>query len=229
MRTTLRALAVTAAATLATFGLLPAAQAKPPAPPSNQPVFEVFDGYAYEYNKTCTNTQPFSCGTSAGRLLMQVGVQNRPSPLAEITVGWQIEPLTATPGVDFTGPTSGTLTIPTYSSQVPVVVPLVVDGLAEPTETFRLRLTSSSVGGTFTDTGIGNIWNDGQIPADCTLNRLSTYTDRPSTQQWRLVQGTPETGWGVLWAYGNIVTGNGTSTATTQIIADGNEAYFQLA
>lgn len=103
-------------------------------------------------------------------------MQNRPNPLTAITVGWQIVPITATPGVDFTGPTSGTLTIPTYSSQQPVIVPVVIDGLAEPTETFQVRLTSSSAGGDISDTGIGNIWNDGLIPPDCDLSRSASLT-----------------------------------------------------
>lgn len=233
MRTVLRVLAMAAVAALVTVGLLPAAQAKPPGP-GNQPVFDVLDGAAYEYEKTCTNTEPYTCGTSVGRVFVHVGVQNRPNPLAPITVGWAIDPVTATYGVDYTGPTSGTLTIPTNSSQVAVIVPLVIDGLAEPTETFRLRLTSSSVGGTISDTGIGNIWNDGRIPPDCDLSRPGsdvvsmTCTARPSGQQWRLMQGTVETGWGVLVGYGNTVTGNGTSTATTPFYADGNEAHFQL-
>ncbi len=55
-------------------------------------------------------------------------------------------------------------------------------------------------------------------PADCTETRIDTRTvsltctNRPATQQWRynvLCGG----GWFDTDAYGNVVTGNGTSTA----------------
>lgn len=173
-----------AAAVLATVSLLPAAQAKPPGQ-GNQPVFVVGNGFGYEYEKTCTDTEPYSCGTHSGRVLVHVTVQNRPNPLTAITVGWQIVPITATPGVDFTGPTSGTLTIPTHSSQQPVIVPVVIDGLAEPTETFQVRLTSSSAGGDISDSGIGNIWNDGLIPPDCDLSRSASLTVSLTCTAWR--------------------------------------------
>jgi hypothetical protein len=58
----------------------------------------------------------------------------------------------------------------------------------------------------------------GSIPSDCTLTTIDTRTkslschSRPATQKWRLLVYCM--GWGVQdEAYGNIVTGNGTSTA----------------
>ena len=56
------------------------------------------------------------------------------------------------------------------------------------------------------------------IPSDCTLKTVDTHTksltchSRPATQRWRLLVYCM--GWGLQdEAYGNIVTGNGTSTA----------------
>lgn len=37
-----------------------------------------------------------------------------------------------------------------------------------------------------------------------------------------------ETGWGVFVGYGNTVTGNGTSTATTPVHADGTGSSFEI-
>lgn len=57
-------------------------------------------------------------------------------------------------------------------------------------------------------------------PADCTTNRIDrstlsmTCTDRPAGQQWRLWIMSCHSGWTDTEAFGNVVTGNGTSTAT---------------
>jgi len=63
------------------------------------------------------------------------------------------------------------------------------------------------------------------IPADCTLTAPSTYTrsltctSRPATQRWRL-RVTCLKWVNVEDVYGNIVTGNGTSTATCPTYLD---------
>jgi len=57
-------------------------------------------------------------------------------------------------------------------------------------------------------------------PADCTTNRIDrstlsmTCTGRPAGQQWQLWIMLCHSGWVDIDAYGNVVTGNGTSTAT---------------
>lgn len=67
--------------------------------------------------------------------------------------------------------------------------------------------------------GVGPIMTDGQIPGDCTLTapssqtRSLTCTNRPPAQRWHLYM------YCIKWVnvedtVGNIVTGNGTSTAT---------------
>ena len=135
-----------------------------------------------------------------------------------ITVGYQIINWTAVAGQDFTG-TSGTVTISPYNQNINIVVPLVNDGVAEPSETFTVRLTSASVPGDISDTGVGTITDGSQFPTDCTLtqvldqrSRSLTCTSRPAGQRWFIVQPYASIG-GVDWDYGNIVTGNGTSTA----------------
>jgi len=98
-------------------------------------------------------------------------------------------------------------------------VPLVNDGVAEPSETFTVRLTSASVPGDISDTGTGTILDGSQFPTDCTLSqdldagtRSLTCTGRPAGQRWFIVQPFASIG-GIDFDDGNIVTGNGTSTA----------------
>ncbi len=58
------------------------------------------------------------------------------------------------------------------------------------------------------------------VPGDCTTTRHTnstmsmSCTNRPAGQQWRLHVLLCTSGWVDTEAYGNVVTGNGTSTAT---------------
>jgi hypothetical protein len=208
MRSAFRILAVTAVAALCGLGLLPAAHAA-------GPVFTVWDGSSYEYYKSCTTSPPYSCGANSLSMYLQISVANRTGP---ITLGYQITDITATAGQDYTFPTSGTVTIPSGQYVTGLHIPLVNDGVTEPNETFRVRLTSSSAGGDISDTGIGTIWDAGQIPLDCNLNRTDsmtvsmTCTNRPPTQRWfhNIQCGK---GWTSESVNGPTITGNGTSTA----------------
>ena len=82
------------------------------------------------------------------------------------------------------------MTIPAGWNNIQITIPIVNDGVLEPDETLRVRLTSSSVGGNLGDTGIGTIFNGSSIPDDCTLFRpdgLSfgvTCTNRPPAARW---------------------------------------------
>jgi len=204
--------AVTAA--LIALGISPAAQA------ANRAVFTVWDSSGIEYYKQCSDTPPFPCGTFSGGLRAQITVANAPKNTA-ITLTYQIEDITATAGADYTGPTTGTVTIPAnWGVGWTSTIPLVNDGVAEPNETLRIRLTSSSVGGNISDTGIGTIYDGGTIPEDCDLLRPDsqsfsiTCTNRPATQRWK-VEVTCGEEWPMfVYPQGNIVTGNGTSAAT---------------
>ncbi len=215
MRAIARLVTVTAAAALVTLGLAPAA-----AQAASRTVFTVWDAGGYEYYKQCSDTPPYPCGTFNGGTLVQVTVANPARPYRTITAGWQIVDITTTAGADYTGPTSGTLTIPAGQTVTTISIPYVNDGVAEPDETFRVRLTSSSVpGADISDTGIGTIWDGGAVPADCDLSRPDaqsvsmTCTNRPPTEQWYVGAQCGEEWPHFQLVNGNIVTGNGTSTA----------------
>lgn len=212
MRTSLRTAAVAGVAALAAFGLIPTAQAASP-----RTVLTVGNDSSYEYEKYCLDDAPYTCGTRSGHLAIMIQVTDRPKN-TPITVGYQIVNGTATAGQDFTAAPTGTVTIPTTAAQAYVQIPVVNDGIAEPTETFQVRLTSSSVPADISDTGTGTILDGGVIPVDCNMVRTAgstvsmTCTNRPATQRWRAVLYC--IAWGLQdEAYGNIVTGNGTSTA----------------
>ncbi|WP_018353377.1 Calx-beta domain-containing protein [Longispora albida] len=216
MRFVPRLMMVAAAAALTTLGMMPSAQA---ANPSN--VFTVNDGWSYEYEKSCQSTAPFACTSNATSLSIMVSGAY-PGKSYAITLGYQVEAVSATAGVDYVAST-GTVTIPAGNYRGYLSVPLVNDGLAEGTETFRIRLTSSSAGGNISDTGLGYIWNEGQIPADCALSKSDLRTTtiscsgRPATQPWRTVVNCEDVGMGYLQAYGAAITGNGTSTAVCNV------------
>lgn len=171
----------------------------------------------YEYLPTCSNTAPYPCGPTALNLEFRVYTSHIYN--YDITVGWQISGGTATAGVDFTGPTSGTVTIAANTVNHDVQIPLVYDGVGEPSETFQVHLTSASVPANLTSVGTETILDGSRIPADCSLGKTApdqesmTCTGRPATQTWYLFAecryplGDPE-------IRGNDVTGNGTSAGT---------------
>lgn len=209
MRLVLRLLAMAGAAALVMFAWVPAAQA------AGRTV-TVDDFASFESSWACTADPPFGCSSSAERIMFQIHMS--PSPSQAVTLGWQLEDITATAGQDYTGPTSGTVTFPANGYVTYVYVPLVKDAVAESNETFRFRITSSSVPATFTDTAIGTIKNGDQVPSDCTVTQ-TTYNDmfmtcsnRPPAQRWHL-QAECAHFWAII-RNGNIVTGNGTSSVT---------------
>src|SRR5262245_8914439 len=217
---TVRRLAIIgSAAILGTVGALSTA---PTASAGGGPptVITVGDFSGYEHLPTCSNTAPYPCGNTA----LSLGFRIYTSRIYNhnITVGWQIFGGTATAGVDYTGPTSGTVTIAGNTANREVLVPLANDGFGEPNETFQVRLTSASVPADLSSIGTETILDGSRIPGDCTLSKNApnqeamTCTDRPPTQRWYLVVwchyplGDPE-------LRGNDVIGNGTSDGTCNI------------
>ena len=75
---------------------------------------------------------------AAGVASVRLGV--RPASGQAIAVGWVLEDGTALSGQDFDG-TSGTESIAAGSSEAFIDVPIHIDGLVEPDETFVVRLT----------------------------------------------------------------------------------------
>ena len=217
------------AATVIIGGVLVAAQ---PAHATG-PTFSVFDAQSYEYSKDCsTQGPPFPCTTNSQDMYVEIWT---PQPLnQQVTFGYQIDPITATEGSDYIG-TTGTAVMPANTNYSLIEIPVIMDGVAEPSETLQVKLTSSSIGGDISDTGIGTILNDGQVPADCNLSRPSlkvtsmACTNRPPTQQWQIQITCYEGAWGYVSAYGQFVTGNGTSTATcTRVDYDYGYPYFYV-
>ena len=211
--------AIVAAAALAMLGLVPTAQAKPPGPPPHTS-FTVNDSTGSEYIQNCTSTAPSHCDlATSNSMYTGFTVNNRPTQNGQyfpITVNYEIINGTAVAGQDFIG-TSGSATITANNQNVTITVPLVNDGVPEPDETFTIRITSTSVPGDISDTGISTITDGNQFPDDCTLtqnldvqSRSLTCTNRPANQQWLIVQTW--LAWGYEQEFGNTVTGNGTST-----------------
>ena len=217
---TVRRLAIIgSAAILCTVGALSTA---PMASAGGGPptVITVGDFSGYEYLPMCSNTAPYPCGNTA----LSLGFRIYTSRIYNhnITVGWQIFDGTATAGVDYTGPTSGTVTIAGNTVSREVLVPLANDGFGESNETFQVRLTSASVPADLSSIGTETILDGSRIPGDCTLSKSApnqeamTCTGRPPTQRWYLVVwchyplGDPE-------LRGNDVIGNGTSDGTCNI------------
>jgi hypothetical protein len=174
----------------------------------------------YEYLPTCSNTAPYPCGPTALNLEFRVYTSHIYN--YDITVGWQISGGTATAGNDFTGPTSGTVTIAANTVNHDVQIPLVYDGVGEPAETFQVHLTSASVPANLSSVGTETVLDGSRVPADCSLGKTApnqesmTCTGRPAGQIWYLYAechyplGDPE-------IRGNNVTGNGTSAGTCNI------------
>lgn len=212
------------AATLCALGAAPTASAAP------STTITVGNGVSFEHQPTCSNTAPYPCGPMALNLSFRVytsRMYNHP-----ITVGWQIFGGTATHGVDYTGPTSGTVTIAANTINNEVLVPLVYDGFGEPTETFNVRLTSASVPANLSSIGTETIWDGSRIPPDCQSlsknapNHMAmTCTNRPATQRWYMYVECWY-GWGDPAIRGNDVIGNGTSAGTCGLGTTTNYIMF---
>lgn len=214
MRPLSRLLAAAAATGMLAFGWQPVAQAAPTT------VVTVNNDSAAEGAWRCGSSAPYACSLQAGHL--SIGI----TAARTITLTYVIEGVTATAGQDYTGPTSGMVTVPT-SGYTSVIVPLVIDSSAEPPESLRLRITGASAPADISDTGVGTILDGIGVPTDCTPSKYSSTTialdctQRPATASWRLVLSCATgAGWGEP-AYGNVVTGNGRSTATCVGLAQG--------
>jgi hypothetical protein len=225
VRASLRVLSVVVGAVMATAAMAPGVATAAGTQATTR--FDVYhhDGANnYEYRWGCTVTTPFTCYTYAGAVAFSVVVTNRPKPLRPITINYVIDDITAVNGVNYTGATSGTLTIPSTPigrNDVMLALPIIDTGSnGAPAKTLRMRLTGSSVpGANISDDAIGSIKSAGQIPRDCTPSVLdaltfsTTCTGRPPTSQWRAWVTCLEGFMGIS-VMGPTITGNGTSTAT---------------
>jgi len=216
---------VALAAGLAIGGLATPAGAAKPKPQTVFNVYHVDGPNNWEYRWACGISAPFACYTYGGHVVFQIVVTNRPQPAAPITVNYAIDDITAVHDVNYSGPTTGTLTIdsnPPGHNDVQLAIPIVDSGSVNaPNKTLRVRLTGSSVpGANISDTEIGFIKSAGEIPRDCTPSRAdgqsfsTTCTGRPPTSQWRVSVTCIEEFPMFRTVYGATITGNGTSSAT---------------
>jgi len=212
-----RLLLVAASAALLLLGLQPAANGAT-AKSNTAEVFTVWDGGSYEYFKTCSGAPSFTCGTYGQTMYVQITGSYPPRQQA-IVLNYQITDITATSGLDYTYPATGTVTIPGGQYVTGLYIPIVVDSLTEGSETFRVSLTHSSVGGNISDTGVGTISDNGLIPPDCNLSQADSKTvsmacsGRPANQTWYNDAFCGDEWPRVEYEAGNQVTGNGTSTS----------------
>jgi hypothetical protein len=199
----------------------------------------VYGGTTAEFRKVCENVAPFACGTFTN--VASFMIQTWGQTTSTVTVGYEFLPGTATAGVDYTGPFTGSVTIQYNFPQAWVSVPVVNDAIAEPSETIILRITSVSRPAKIGAPDDTIIFDGGNMPADCDPSRTFssgsiTCTGRPAGQQWRTnVQCDRGEYWPNDWTriftvYGNTVTGNGTSTGTCpdNLFHTGGPAYQPL-
>jgi hypothetical protein len=210
MRTIIRLATVMAATLLGVLGLVPAAHASRPI------TLTLYDQRDWEAGLHCPSGAG-ACTPVASTLYFTIAIADGRARTVPITIGWQVVDGTAVAGQDFTGPTSGTVTIPAGQVQAYFPIPLVYDGFNEPTETFTARMTSSSPIADISDTGLGTIWDGTEVPGDCSMAKSSaevismTCTNRPESQTWAIA-ALCLTMLGVDYFDGSPVTGNGTSS-----------------
>jgi hypothetical protein len=210
MRLILRLVTVATVAALCAVGLVPTATAARPI------TLTLFDQRDWEGHHTCPDGAG-PCTTGANSMFFTIRFSDLRPRRDPITIGWQLVNGTAVAGQDFTGPTTGSVTIPAGEVQTFFSVPLVFDGFGEPTETYTARMTSSSLPANISDTGLGTIWDGTQIPGDCSMAKESddiismTCTNRPPSQTWGIT-AICITMFGITFLEGSPVTGNGTST-----------------
>ncbi|MCI0687915.1 MAG: hypothetical protein L0Y54_11855 [Sporichthyaceae bacterium] len=203
------AIVATIAALCAT-GLVPTANAARPI------TLTLFDRTDWEGHHVCPDGAG-PCTTGANTAYFTIRIADLKARGFPITIGWQLVNGTAVAGQDFTGPTSGSVTIPAGQVQTFFSVPIVFDGFGEPTETYTARMISSSPAANISDTGLGTIWDGTQIPEDCSMAKSSddiismTCTNRPPSQTWGIT-AICITMFGITFLEGSPVTGNGTST-----------------
>jgi Calx-beta domain len=214
MRAIPRIVAVVFVAGLVTMGMAPAAQA------ASLSVY-VYGGTTAEYRKTCTSQEPFTCGTFGNVASFTIQTSGQSTP---VTVSYEFRSGTAVAGQDFTGPYTGSVTIQPNFPQAWVSVPVVNDGVAEPTESLTLRVTGVSRPANIGAPDETLIFDGGNMPMDCdparTYSSASiTCTNRPAGQRWRVNsscdRGANWNPWTrFIYVQGNEVTGNGTSAVT---------------
>jgi hypothetical protein len=170
----------------------------------------------YDFLKGCNG--PGDCYTDAGALDLTILASNLNQP---ITVGYKTVDGTALAGRDYVA-TSGNVTIQPDSPQAFVTIPLIING--DPpgsTLQFTAKITSTSLPATISGSPAPEIIDTGgNFPWGCNLSQANSSsvsaacTGQPATLQWEIGTECYITKGVVESQDGNVVTGNGTSTAT---------------
>jgi hypothetical protein len=219
------ALAVGAAGLLLTcLGVAPGAV---PAMAASRITIQTYSASAYQYTKYCDGS---TCNLEESTILVFEFIENSEVP---VTIDWATQDVTAHNGVDYTGPTSGSVSIPQNDCGNCAFVEFPVVNTGTPgTKTFNFLVTGTSVHAA-TNNGTGTIYPGAQIPGDCSLAYLSslskslTCTGRPSGQTWYFDLSCPGAPKFFGSATGNEVTGDGTSTATCEGGTAADTGYFE--
>jgi hypothetical protein len=190
---------------------------------------QTYSAAQYQYTKVCDGS---TCNIEQPTFLLFEFIENNTVP---VTIDWKIQDVTTQHGVDYTGPTSGSVSIPQNdcANCAFVEVPIVNEGAPDATETMNFLVTGTSIPAT-TNNGTGTIYSEAQIPDDCSLAYVSssakslTCTDRPSGQNWEFDMACPGAPPFFRQAIGNEVTGDGTSTATCRFGSGDDTGSFLI-
>jgi spore coat protein A len=123
----------------------------------------------------------------------------------EVRVVAFTENVTATAGSDYTAVAADTLVFPPMTTSQTVTVPVLGDGIVEPDETFRVRLTAPQVAALGDSVGIGTVTNDDGLPlssvndvmvtegnAGTTMATFTVTLSAPSASEVRIVAMTQD-------------------------------------
>jgi hypothetical protein len=231
MRHTRRIALAVGAAGLLLGGLAPALPITAAAAASKITI-QTYSASNYQYEKYCSGS---TCNLKRSTILDFEFIETGTLNIKPVTIHWQLQDVTTQAGVDYSGPTSGQVSIPSGSCAncAFVLVPIVNEGAPDDTETVNFVVTSTSVPATVNN-GTGTIFSQAQIPEDCSLafvttaSKSLTCTNRPAGQVWFFRLGCPD-GKFSEWTDGNAVTGDGTSTADCGVGSADDTGFFEVS
>jgi Calx-beta domain len=179
-----------------------------------------------QYNVTCTSASTCNTITTG---TMNIAFGRTGSTASSLGIFYQVVNGTAVNGVDFSTPATGEVVIAAGQTTATLSIPLLDAGLFGATRSFTVVITGTTTPITITNsTGTGLI-EPGNIPSDCSFTWLGGLslalgcTGRPATQVWHLKVVCGDFG----QAFGNDVTGEGTSTANCGDTIDAGILYIE--
>jgi hypothetical protein len=173
-------------------------------------------GVGADFNVSCTSAS--TCNEiSTGTL--DTYFERTGSTASSLGVYYKIINGTAVDGRDFNIPATGEVVIPAGQTVTDMLIPMVYDGLFDASDlSFGIEITGTTTPITISNGSTSSLIEPGNIPSDCSFiweggsSLALQCTGRPSTQVWDLQALC--TVFPTRSAYGNEVTGEGTSTAS---------------